>query len=81
MIEIKRYRDLKGTGAVRLMRWGAAHAMEIKRFDPFTGAALSPEVASLDLAELRAQAAEYAELAERVAELVADLEGLPEATA
>jgi len=76
-MDAKRYLELKEKGTVTLVKAGRSFAIEVKRFDPDTGAELGPAVEAVDLDTLTAQKQALVNQAQAIQQLKDDLKALP----
>jgi hypothetical protein len=75
-MEVGKYKELKEKGLIKLAKIGNSYAYEKKKFDPDTGAAVSPEVAALDLKWLEQQKETLLSQVTNIDEIIKDCQAL-----
>lgn len=75
-MRVDKYIKFRKRGSVELKRIGAGYMITTRQWDPGTGEETLPEVEGIDLAALKRQRQEQAEVLENMDALVSDLEAL-----
>lgn len=70
----KRYLELKGKAVVSLMRVGNHFALGVRKYDPDSGAELTPDIERMTRASVEAVLAELEDGASSCKQLLADMD-------